>query len=144
MKNLKQNQKGFTLVELLAVIVILGVIAAIAVPAIGNVVENSKLNSRNQSILLIRDAAELYYLNEKSTAASVTVDTLREKGYLRSEPVNPVDNNAFETVNVSNTANGYRVTSVATSAETFTINAETDAIAVTPITPPASTTPTNP
>lgn len=34
-KKLLKNQKGFTLVELLAVIVILGIIAAIAIPSIG-------------------------------------------------------------------------------------------------------------
>ena len=36
------NEKGLTLIELLAVIVILGIVAAIAVPAIGNVINNSK------------------------------------------------------------------------------------------------------
>lgn len=40
-KQLK-NEKGLTLVELLAVIVILGIVAAIAVPAIGNIIENSR------------------------------------------------------------------------------------------------------
>ena len=37
-----KNQKGLTLVELLAVIVILGIVAAIAVPSIGNIINNSK------------------------------------------------------------------------------------------------------
>src|SRR5690606_35773290 len=37
-----KNEKGLTLVELLAVIVILGIIAAIAVPAIGNIIQNTK------------------------------------------------------------------------------------------------------
>ena len=40
-KRLK-NEKGLTLVELLAVIVILGIIAAIAVPSIGNIIDNSR------------------------------------------------------------------------------------------------------
>ena len=40
-KRLK-NEKGLTLVELLAVIVILGIIAAIAIPSIGNIVENTR------------------------------------------------------------------------------------------------------
>ncbi|MFS0575369.1 prepilin-type N-terminal cleavage/methylation domain-containing protein [Sporosarcina sp. 179-K 3D1 HS] len=40
-KRLK-NEKGLTLVELLAVIVILGIIAAIAVPAIGKIIDNTK------------------------------------------------------------------------------------------------------
>ncbi|WP_431307296.1 type II secretion system protein [Ferdinandcohnia quinoae] len=37
-----KNQNGLTLVELLAVIVILGIIAAIAVPSIGGIIDNSK------------------------------------------------------------------------------------------------------
>ena len=37
------NEKGLTLVELLAVIVILGIIAAIAIPSIGNIIENSEV-----------------------------------------------------------------------------------------------------
>ena len=41
MKQLK-NERGLTLVELLAVIVILAIIAAIAAVAIGNVISNSK------------------------------------------------------------------------------------------------------
>ncbi|MFC4356008.1 type II secretion system protein [Chryseomicrobium palamuruense] len=36
------NQKGLTLIELLAVIVILAIVAAIAVPAIGNLISESR------------------------------------------------------------------------------------------------------
>ncbi|ERJ13801.1 type II secretion system protein [Haloplasma contractile] len=36
------NKKGMTLMELLAVIVILGIIAAIAVPSVGKLIDNSK------------------------------------------------------------------------------------------------------
>ena len=41
-KKLVKNEKGLTLVELLAVIVILAIVAAIAVPAIGNIIQNSR------------------------------------------------------------------------------------------------------
>ncbi|MBW3111853.1 prepilin-type N-terminal cleavage/methylation domain-containing protein [Bacillus sp. MCCB 382] len=37
-----ENERGYTLVELLAVIVILGIIAIIAVLAVNNIIEKSK------------------------------------------------------------------------------------------------------
>lgn len=40
-KQLK-NEKGLTLIELLAVIVILAIVAAIAIPSVGSIIDNSK------------------------------------------------------------------------------------------------------
>jgi len=48
-----RNSKGITLVELLIVIVILGIIAAIAVPAVGNIVENAEKDA------IIADAQQI-------------------------------------------------------------------------------------
>ncbi|WCK53650.1 type II secretion system protein [Aneurinibacillus sp. Ricciae_BoGa-3] len=42
MKRYLKNERGLTLIELLATIVILGIISAIAVPAIGGLIDNSK------------------------------------------------------------------------------------------------------
>lgn len=55
-----KSKKGVTLVELLAVIVILGIIAAIAVPAIGGLIDRQRENAADQSYNGVIAAAELY------------------------------------------------------------------------------------
>ncbi|MEK6454894.1 type II secretion system protein [Caldifermentibacillus hisashii] len=64
MKLLK-NQKGMTLVELLAVLVIIGIIAAIAVPMIGNVIQNSKERAVLSDASSIISGAQLAYANDE-------------------------------------------------------------------------------
>ncbi len=48
-----KNKKGFTLVELLAVIVILAIILAIAVPSISSMITNSKKSSFEANVKMI-------------------------------------------------------------------------------------------
>lgn len=56
----KLNKKGFTLVELLAVIVILGVIMLIAIPSIGTIISNSRENSFLSSGKMYISSAQNY------------------------------------------------------------------------------------
>jgi type IV pilus assembly protein PilA len=73
LKQRLKNQRGMTLVELLAVIVILGIISAIAVPSIGNVIKKSQDKATVAEGLQIIDAAKLYEANQSAvTAGSLT------------------------------------------------------------------------
>ncbi|TCI37579.1 prepilin-type N-terminal cleavage/methylation domain-containing protein [Exiguobacterium sp. SH4S7] len=58
-KQLK-DERGLTLVELLVVVVILGIIAAIAVVAIGGIIENSKKDAMVADAKQMVNAAKLY------------------------------------------------------------------------------------
>ena len=64
-----KNEKGLSLVELLAVIVILGIVAAIAIPAIGNIIENSRYNAVKADAINVINAAQLYYIDNPQGVA---------------------------------------------------------------------------
>ncbi|MBY0123963.1 type IV pilin protein [Bacillus sp. S/N-304-OC-R1] len=74
-KRLK-DQRGLTLVELLAVVVILGIIAAIAVPSIGNIIDKSRFDAAKADALQIISAASIAKANGEN------VDKTSTKKYL--------------------------------------------------------------
>lgn len=59
-----RNKKGVTLVELLAVIVILGIIAAIAVPTIGGLIDRQRENAAKATYTSIEEQARLYAVDD--------------------------------------------------------------------------------
>jgi len=66
------NEKGLTLVELLAVIVILGIIAAIAIPSIGNIIQNTREKAVVADAQNALAAANLYF-TENNGETSVLI-----------------------------------------------------------------------
>jgi prepilin-type N-terminal cleavage/methylation domain-containing protein len=63
---LLKNQQGLTLIELLVVIVILGIIAAIAIPMVVNNKNEALENAVKQTNAIIKDAAARYEAVEGS------------------------------------------------------------------------------
>ncbi len=98
-----KKRKGFTLVEVLVVVVILGLLAALVVPRVVGRGEDAKRTAAAVQIREIEQALEMYRLDNSlypSTAqgleALVTKPSIppepkkfREGGYLRKLPVDP-------------------------------------------------------
>jgi len=90
LRKMMRNEKGFTLVELLAVIVILGIIAAIAVPSIAGIIDNSKKDAHRATAMQMIEGARLALASGmEPNGNQYTLDELVDKGFIESVPVDP-------------------------------------------------------
>ena len=102
-----QKRNAFTLVELLAVIVILAIILIIAVPGVLSIINKTKNSAYDRQIDMIKNAAKNYVTantitwsgdNPKSTL--VTLDMLQSGGYLDKKILDPRDKKEILCANV--------------------------------------------
>ena len=107
------NKKGFTLIELQAVIVILAVIALITVPVVINIINNAKKGAAEDSAYGVIEAAKLYWvensLEDTNNVVTFTYDTdnnkwitVGDKELLISGTKPTVDNSSSITVSGGN------------------------------------------
>src|SRR5574344_2846698 len=95
------NKKGFTLVELLGVIVILGVIASLTVPTITGIIKNNKEKTYNAQVNTIIDAAKNWSINNTDYLSEtndlyVDISAFSRLGYLENDSlIDPRDNSAI-------------------------------------------------
>jgi len=61
MKLRLRNQSGFTLIEMLIVVIVLGILAMIIIPQISVSTEDAKLNTLKTNLSALRNSVELYY-----------------------------------------------------------------------------------
>lgn len=70
--NRRRRLHGFSLLELLAVVTILGIIAVVVIPRISVSAGTAKANAAKQSVAEINSALERYYFDKGTWPASLT------------------------------------------------------------------------
>jgi type IV pilus assembly protein PilA len=72
-KGSKKSKKGFTLIELVVVIAILGILAAILVPVISGFIETANQATDNANARLVYQSAAMWFAANNPTAASTSL-----------------------------------------------------------------------
>ena len=74
--NTKTHQKGFTLIELMIVIAIIGILAAVALPAYQTYTKKAKFTEVISSVTSVRQAIDICYQTEGALASCATAAQL--------------------------------------------------------------------
>jgi general secretion pathway protein G len=82
------RQGGFTIIELIVVIAIIGILAGIALPRLTHAPTRAREAVLKTNLRAMRDAINQYYADEGHYPPSL--DALVDEGYLRDIPYDPI------------------------------------------------------
>lgn len=85
---LARPQHGFTLIEVLVVIVLISILAAIAVPVVSGSVERAREAALKENLQVMRKSLDDYFADHGRYPANL--QTLVDQRYLRFIPEDPV------------------------------------------------------
>ena len=114
---MKRIKNGFTLVELLGVLIVLAIILTIALYSIGSILNSSEESLTEVQVSKAVEAAKVFYLKEGldlenaqgyNNKVCVTVEYLSTNGYLDKEVISPETNQDLGGyILITNTNNKY-------------------------------------
>ena len=83
-----RNEAGFTLVELMIVMLIIGVLAAIAIPSYMASIKSAREAVLKEDLHVMRQAIDSYTMDKEKAPQSL--DELVQNGYLKEIPMDPM------------------------------------------------------
>ena len=112
-KTVLVNRKGFTLVELLAVLVILSAIMAIVIPSLSSSMERAKNKKMESNKKLLISAAEMYVsdhrysIDNNSSSCYISLGILVDGGYITNDIIYSDDGNLTGVILYTKSGNKY-------------------------------------
>ncbi|WP_146591512.1 competence type IV pilus major pilin ComGC [Posidoniimonas polymericola] len=91
-----KRRPGFSLMELLAVVTILGIIAAIIVPRVSVSSSTAKTKVNSHNLATINSAVERWYIEKGSWPADLATLAADTNYFPDGIPLNPVNGNLYE------------------------------------------------
>ncbi|MHB0969297.1 MAG: type II secretion system protein [Thermoanaerobaculia bacterium] len=88
----RRRQRGFTLIELIVVVTIIGILAGIAVVGIGHAQRKAQENILKADLANMRKAIDDFYADKQRYPSSL--QELVEMKYLRRIPIDPITKSA--------------------------------------------------
>src|SRR5216683_5824031 len=92
MKTLTARDSGFTILELLVVMTIIGILAAIAVPALRDSPQRAREATLKEDLFTLRSVIDQYHGDKGSYPPDLA--TLVSAGYIRKVPIDPMTKSA--------------------------------------------------
>lgn len=105
-----QVRKAFTLVEILIVVVILGILAAIVVPQFTNATQDAQAGNIKAQLDTLNNQIELYRARTNAYpdfTSSTVWDTLKTGGYIKNPPKNPYNGSSEVDIGAANNDHGW-------------------------------------